>query len=41
MENKLTITQEENFCKLVCQYPVIFGKSHRGFKVKDVEENVR
>ena len=24
---------------LVCQYPVIFDKSHKGYEEKDVEEN--
>ena len=24
---------------VVCQYPVIFDKSHKGYKEKDAEEN--
>ena len=39
MENKLSIVKEENFCELVRQYPLIFDKSHKGYKAKDVEEN--
>ena len=39
MENKLSIVQEENLCELVHQYPVIFDKSHNGYKEKHVEEN--
>ena len=39
MENKLSIVQEENLCQLARQYPVIFDKSHKGYKEKDVEEN--
>ena len=39
MENKLSIVQEENLCELVYQYPVIFDKSHNGYKEKHVEEN--
>ena len=39
MENKLSIVQEENLCELVRQYPVIFDKSHKGYKGKDVEQN--
>ena len=38
MENKLSIVQEENLCELVCQYPVIFDKSHKCYKEKHVEE---
>ena len=39
MKNKLSIVQEENLCKLVRQYPVVFDKSQKGYKEKDVEEN--
>ena len=39
MENKLSKVQEENLCELVRQYPVIFDKSHKGYKEKEVEEN--
>ena len=39
MENKLSIVHEENMFESVCQYPVIFDKSHKGYKKKDVEEN--
>ena len=41
MENKLIIVQEENHWELVRQYPVIFDKSHKGYKEKDAEENAR
>ena len=39
MENELSIVQEENLFELVRQYPVIFDKSHKGYKEKDVKEN--
>ena len=39
MENKLSIVQEKNPCELIRQYHVIFDKSHKGYKEKDVEEN--
>ena len=39
IENKLDIVQEKFFCKLVRQLPVIFDKSHRGYKEKDTEVN--
>ena len=39
MENKFSIVQEENLCELIRQYPVIFDKSHKGYKEKDVGEN--
>ena len=39
MENKFSIVQEENLCKLVRQYPVIFDKSHKGYKEKEAEEH--
>ena len=39
MENKLSIVQEENLCELVCQYPIVFDKSHKGYKEKNAEEN--
>ena len=41
MENKLSIVQEENLYELVCQYPVMSDKSHKGYKEKDVEESAR
>ena len=37
MVNKLDIVQEENLCELVRQFPVIFDKSHKGYKEKDAE----
>ena len=39
MQNKLSIVQEENLCELAPQYTVIFEKSHKGYKEKDVEVN--
>ena len=39
MENKLTIVREENLCELVRQYPVIFDKSRKDYKEKDVKES--
>ena len=39
MENKSDIAQEENLCELVRQFPVIFDKSHKGYKEKDAEVN--
>ena len=39
MENKLDIVQEKNLYQLVCQFPVIFDKSHKGQKEKDTEVN--
>ena len=39
MENKFSLVHEENLCKLVRQCPVIFDKSQKGYKEKDVEEN--
>ena len=38
MENKLSIVQEETLCEKVCQYPIIFGTSRKGYKEKEVEE---
>ena len=32
MENKLDIVQEENLREFVRQFPVIFDKSHKGYK---------
>ena len=40
MGKKLDIAQQENLCELVCQFPVIFYKSHKGYKEKHVEVNV-
>ena len=37
MVSKLDIVQEENLCELVRQFPVIFDKSHKGYKEKDAE----
>ena len=37
--NKLDINQEENLWELVRQFPVIFDKSHKGYKEKDAEVN--
>ena len=39
MDNKLSIVQKENLCELVRQYPVIYDKSYKGYKEKNVEEN--
>ena len=39
MENKLSIVREENLCELVRQYPVIFDKSRKDYKEKDVKES--
>ena len=39
MKNKLDIVQEENLYELIRHFPVIFGKSHKGYREKDAEIN--
>ena len=40
MENKLSIVQEKLLrISPSIQYPLIFDKSHKGYRAKDVEEN--
>ena len=39
MTEKINIVQEEQLCEVVRSYPVIYDKSHKGYKERDAVAN--
>ena len=38
-KNILTLVQEEELCELVHIFPILYGKSHKGYKEMDAVAN--
>ena len=39
MAGKINLVEEQKLCELVCAYPVIYDKSNKGYKERDVVVN--